>query len=175
MQLADQTTLEKGSGTVTYSQVRQAPGFRITTLTGASLICSDTAPIPTKSAGLVKPAQLLGHEVAVRWDEANLTSAGWEKIVNVESVGIIRVQHITVGDKCFWAGEKKGAYILHHNKKDDSGVRSGKPPADTHLNSGGGNENSHAAGPDVQHHGDGAQAVQLVGTAHPMVGHNGMM
>lgn len=34
---------------------------------------------------------------------------------------MIQVQYITVGDKCFWAGERKGAYILHHNMKDVSG------------------------------------------------------
>jgi hypothetical protein len=41
-------------------------------------------------------------------------------------VGEIKVQHITVGDKCFWAGEKQGKYILHHNMKF-SGPINGNP------------------------------------------------
>jgi hypothetical protein len=121
MDLGDEKSLEAGKGTVTYSQLKQAPGFRITTEKGVSLVCSDTAPIPTKGNGLVTPQKLLGEQVAVRWDENGVTTTGWETIVKVEPVGIIRVQHITVGDKCFWAGEKKGAYILHHNMKDAGG------------------------------------------------------
>ena len=30
------------------------------------------------------------------------------------------IQHITVGDQSFWAGEKSGSYILHHNIKDSN-------------------------------------------------------
>ena len=40
----------------------------------------------------------------------------WEAVARVEPVGPIDVQHISVNDKCFWAGERAGTYILHHNK-----------------------------------------------------------
>lgn len=53
------------------------------------------------------PAGLFGEHVAVRWEEAGKRFSAWEKVVNVEPVGLIGVQHITVGDKCFWTGEKR--------------------------------------------------------------------
>lgn len=118
MALGDQETMESSAGIVTYSQLKQAPGFRITTETGVSLVCSDTAPIPAKDRGLLTPQHLLGERVAVRWDENGESKAGWETVVKVEAIGVIHVQHITVGDRCFWAGEKSGAYILHHNVKN---------------------------------------------------------
>jgi hypothetical protein len=119
MQLADQQTLEAGRGVVSYSQIKTAAGFRITTVSGVSLKCSDSAPIPTPE-GLVLAPELLGKQVAVRQDGAQ-GSVRWEKVVAVDAIGEIQVQHITVGDKCFWAGEKPGAYILHHNLKDEGG------------------------------------------------------
>lgn len=123
MELADEETLVAATGIVGYSQVKQAFGYRIITETGASLVCSDTAPIPVRGKGLLTPDKLLGEKVAVRWDEVGQNRAGWEQIVKVEKVGTIQVQHITVGNKCFWAGEKKGASILHHNLNRASAAR----------------------------------------------------
>lgn len=117
MELADQHTLERDSGRVSYSQEKFASGYRIVTESGATLACSDTAPIAVKAHGLMTPDRLLGEQIAVRWDENGTTTVGWEKVVAVEQIGLIKVQHITVSNKCFWAGEKKGAYILHHNMK----------------------------------------------------------
>jgi hypothetical protein len=128
MQLADERTLEPGSGVVSYSQIKTAAGFRITTASGASLKCSDTAPIPTPE-GLVLAPDLLGKQVAVRQDDEQ-ASVRWEKVTAVDSIGQIQVQHITVGDKCFWAGEKPGSYILHHNLKDAGGGGGGDDPGD---------------------------------------------
>lgn len=125
MQLADEQTLEPATGKVTYSQPKLKDGYRITTETGASLVYSDTAPIPTYKHGLVVPPKLLGEEVPVRWDEAGQSFPRWEKITKVEFLGKIMVQHITVGDRCFWAGEKEGAYILHHNAKNSGGDSTG--------------------------------------------------
>jgi hypothetical protein len=125
MQLGDEVTMGTATGVVGYSMLKAARGYRITTESGASLVCSDTAPIPTRDKGLLTPAKLLGEHVAVRWDESGMTSAGWETVSKVEEVGTIQVQHITVGDKCFWSGEKKGAYILHHNMKQAGGEGGG--------------------------------------------------
>lgn len=120
MELADERSLEPGEGVVSYSQTKSVPGYRIVTESGVSLKCSDTAPIPTPE-GLVLAPDLLGQLVPVRRDENGIITVGWEKVVSVTAIGDILVQHITVGDRCFWAGEKSGAYILHHNLKDAGG------------------------------------------------------
>lgn len=126
MKLADQRTLEPGTGVVTYSQTKSATGFRIVTQSGASLVCSDSAPIPTPE-GLVLAPKLLGKKVAVLLNGTRNEAPSWETVVAIDAVGKIQVQHITVGDRCFWAGEKVDAYILHHNLKD-AGGGGGEPP-----------------------------------------------
>lgn len=117
MQLGDDRDLKGGQGTVTYSKRKVAKGYRILTESGFSLVCSDTAPIPTKNHGLVLAPELLGESVAVGKDEGGSSLTGWERVASVLEVGQIEVQHITVGDKCFWAGEVNGAFLLHHNMK----------------------------------------------------------
>lgn len=116
LQLADNESLELATGVVSYSVPKVMPGYRFVTETGASLRCSDTAPIPTLN-GYRFPSQLLGESVAVRRDIAGECFVSWDRVVSVETIGDIVVQHITVGDKNFWAGEKQGSYILHHNLK----------------------------------------------------------
>lgn len=101
---------------VNHSDLKDQPGYRIITESGVSLLCSASAPIPVKDKILCrKPHELLGELVAVRRDIGLAYVTDWEKVVEVTSVGTIQVQHISVGDRCFWAGEEKGAYILHHN------------------------------------------------------------
>ena len=117
MQLGSETDLSPANGEVTFSRLRSAPGFRISTISGISLVCSETAPIPTREAGLLRPAELAGKSVAVRRDTAQGSETGWEAVEAVVAVGDIEVQHITVGDRCFWAGESVNGYILHHNLK----------------------------------------------------------
>lgn len=117
MQLGDDRDLKECQGTVTYSKRKVAKGYRILTEGGFSLVCSDTAPIPTKDHGLVLAPELLGKIVAVRKDEGGASLTGWERVASVLEVGQIEVQHITVGDKCFWAGEVGGEFLLHHNMK----------------------------------------------------------
>lgn len=117
MELADPETLEAFTGVVTYSKPFRTQGFRLVTASGASLVCSDSAPIPTRT-GYVTPRLLIGHEVPVRRDDIDKSEVAWEQVVFCIAVGEIEVQHITVGDRCFWAGEIPGAYILHHNLKE---------------------------------------------------------
>lgn len=115
MCLADSATLEADEGVVSFSKAMWVDGFRITSASGVTLVCSDTAPIPTQCHGLVKaPALDEFHKIAVKVGDATPV---WEYVAKVESAGRIKVQHITVGNKCFWAGEYDGAYILHHNVK----------------------------------------------------------
>lgn len=122
MHLGDERTLEPSTGRVSYSKEKIVPGSRIVTDKGAALVCSDTAQIPVKERGLMTPDHLIGELVGIRRDQADgSTACEWEKVVGVEKVGMIRVQHITCENKCFWAGERKGAYFLHHNVKGVGG------------------------------------------------------
>jgi hypothetical protein len=98
--------------TVTYSETKTKPCVKIVTETGASLVCSTTAPIPSLHNGYKLAPTLMGEMVPVM--RHNITK--WEKIVSVVCVGDLEVRHITVGDRCFWAGETADAFILHHNK-----------------------------------------------------------
>jgi hypothetical protein len=124
MQLSDQKSLQAGVGIVSFSKRKKAQGFRLTTVSGVSLVCSDTAPIPTTD-GLVLAPNVHGKSVAVRRDEGGVSHSAWEAVASVVPVGEIEVQHITVGDKCFWAGEKPNSYILHHNTKDAGNAAGG--------------------------------------------------
>lgn len=98
--------------TVSYAEIKIQPCFRITTESGASLVCSSTAPIPTLDNGYMLAPTLLYRKVPVM--RSNISN--WETVTAVEFVGDREVNHITVGDKCFWAGETGDAFILHHNK-----------------------------------------------------------
>jgi hypothetical protein len=143
MQLADERTLEAHIGEVSYSQRKLVPGYRIVTQSGVSLKCSDTAPIPTPD-GLVLAPDLLGKQVPVRRDIDGKLVVGWERVEVVAAIGMIEVQHITVGDRCFWAGERAGAYILHHNLKEiDDDVAANRA---THANASAAKPVPHPAG-----------------------------
>jgi hypothetical protein len=117
LQLADEESLQAAQGRVSYSCKKPAQGFKITTSSGVQLVCSDTAPIPVQQGGTLNSAKLLGEFVAVRVDENGISRCAWEKVISVDPVGQIAVQHITVGDRSFWAGRLPGKYILHHNMK----------------------------------------------------------
>lgn len=116
MELASEITLEPRSGIVSRSDRSLQQCYRILTAGGASLVCSSSAPIPVRAGGYRRPTQLMGHEVAVR----RAAGSGWETIIDIVSVGYREVQNITVENACFWAGEKDGSYILHHNLKRDT-------------------------------------------------------
>jgi hypothetical protein len=112
LELADHISLEPLFGEVLHSQPTLQHGFRFVTESGAALRCSHSAPIPTLNGALMTPKYLLDEYVAVRRGEFT----AWEKVICVEDIGEIMVQHISVNDKCFWAGEQPDAFILHHNK-----------------------------------------------------------
>lgn len=113
--VGDRLLLIDGSeGEVTYSETKRARLYRILTASGVSLVCSDTAPIPVRGGGYRTPDALMGHEMRPRVDGA---LADWDAIADVQALGDGDVQHITVGDACFWAGEHRGAYLPHHNSK----------------------------------------------------------
>lgn len=117
LQLADEQTLLPASGIVSYSKRKLAVGLRVVTESGTELVCSDSAPIPVRTGGLLRPAGLRGQCIAVRDDAAEADTVRWERVDQVEVIGPIEVQHITVGNRSFWAGAKRGRYVLHHNVK----------------------------------------------------------
>lgn len=109
--LADESTLEDKLGVVKMAAIEHQPCVRIITDTGATLVCSTTAPIPTLTDGTVHSINLLGNKVAV----ARNNTRTWETVVKVEEVGYKFVRSIDTGNNSFWAGEFDGIYILHHN------------------------------------------------------------
>jgi hypothetical protein len=112
MSLADPVTLEPSTGIVSYSEPSLQESVRVVTQSGASLNCSLTAPLPT-TEGLLLAPDVLGKFVAIMMNDI----ASWDEVISVEPIGKIWVQHITVGDNCFWAGDSSNAFILHHNIK----------------------------------------------------------
>lgn len=111
--LFDTEAWEDATGRVSYSERKVAECVRVTTARGIELSCSTTAPIPTRDRGLVLAPHLLGHHVAVMDDGR----AAWDVVTEIAHIGAHAIQHITVGDRCFWAGDEQGRYILHHNAK----------------------------------------------------------
>lgn len=102
-------------GVVTYSETKRARLYRLVTAGGVSLVCSESAPIPVRAGGYRTPSDLMGHELRPRVDGM---LADWDVIADIQSLGDGDVQHITVEDACFWAGEHPGACLPHHNAKD---------------------------------------------------------
>ena len=54
--------------------------------------------------------------MATRRGQASDGLVEWQTVTRLEHLDEIEVQLISVGDRCFWAGEQAHAYILHHNK-----------------------------------------------------------
>ena len=115
LELSDAITLESSTGIVSYSKTKPEKCVRITTENGTTLVCSLSAPIPTNEGILVAPL-VYGKLVATRHDVDGVITEVWDKVVEVNYLGLKEVQHISVDDKCFWAGEQPGKFILHHNK-----------------------------------------------------------
>jgi hypothetical protein len=87
------------------------PCVRITTVDGISLVCSTTAPILTKDDGFVPSIEVYGKRVAVMRDGRTW----FDEVVGLEDVGMKFVRVIDTGNNSFWAGEKPGSFMLHHN------------------------------------------------------------
>ena len=96
---------------VTYSESVEQPCVVIELPNNIRLSCSRSAPIPT-GRGLVNAPDVEGELIACRvgMDE------GWDPAVEVRDIGVRFVQHISINDGCFWAGEIPDKMILHHNK-----------------------------------------------------------
>lgn len=104
-------------GVVTYSAPVITDGCRIAFGSG-TLTCSTTAPIPTDIGYLPAP-QTVGRSVSTRTLDGDRTSA---TVADAPALGAITVQHITVGDRCFWVGDDGVTFLLHHNFKAPPGM-----------------------------------------------------
>ena len=87
------------------------PCVKIITTEGISLVCSTTAQIYTKENGYIPATEVYGKRVAVMRNN----SVWYDEVVGLDDVGMKFVRVIDIGNNSFWAGEKLGAYILHHN------------------------------------------------------------
>lgn len=112
LRLCDPRTLEEVWGEVTYSETKHAACVRLQAHSGAGLTCSTSAPIPVGGGYLdaqdCEGALTLGRRTR---------GVAVERIVTVTRAGVQAVQHITVGDRCFWTGADPEHLLLHHNLK----------------------------------------------------------
>ena len=108
-------------GAVRKSEPHQRPAVRITTLTGATLECSTTAPIATRDHQWMLAPELKGVHVAVIDRDAlatgNADAMFWDPVVSVEDIGLRWVQLLYVDNRAFWASSDQQKFILHHNAK----------------------------------------------------------
>jgi hypothetical protein len=72
----------------------------------------------TKDKGFIPATEVYGQRVAVMRNGRTW----YDEVVNLDDVGMKFVRVIDAGDNSFWAGERPGSYILHHNVpiKDDA-------------------------------------------------------
>lgn len=87
------------------------PCIRISTVDGITLVCSTTAPIYTKDQGFIPATEVFGKRIAVMRNGRTW----YDEVVGLEDVGMKFVRVIDAGDNSFWAGERPGSFILHHN------------------------------------------------------------
>ena len=87
------------------------PCVRISTADGITLVCSTTAPILTKDSGFIPATEVYGKRVAVMRNGRTW----YDEVVGLEDVGMKFVRVIDAGNNSFWAGERPGSFILHHN------------------------------------------------------------
>ena len=87
------------------------PCVRIITADGITLVCSTTAPILTKDNGFIPATEVYGKRVAVMRNGRTW----FDEVVGLEDVGMKFVRVIDAGNNSFWAGERPGSFILHHN------------------------------------------------------------
>lgn len=93
------------------------PGFRLQTISGVVLTCSDTAPVPVMVGGAISlrdASAIKGGDVVAVYDRGGLR---WEPVKTAKAVGDIEVAHISAGDGVYLAGDIQGRGIFTHNKR----------------------------------------------------------
>jgi len=87
------------------------PCVRISTSDGITLVCSTTAPILTRDKGFIPATEVYGKRIAVMRNGRSW----YDEVVGLEDVGMKFVRVVDAGNNSFWAGERPGSFILHHN------------------------------------------------------------
>lgn len=109
-------------GAVQKSETHTVPCVRFITESGAYLDCSESAPIPTETAGYVLAVDLIGHAIPAidrsALADERMDAMFWDRVVEVQSIGEHPVQLIYVNDRAFWASMDGETYFLHHNAKN---------------------------------------------------------
>jgi len=85
--------------------------LRIVTESGVTLVCSTTANIYASDGEYYMSPDLEGKEVAIMKNG----EARFDKVIRLDMIGVLDVVPMDTGDNNFWAGEKDGEYIMHHN------------------------------------------------------------
>lgn len=107
----DDGSLATVPGAVRYASRSHQLCVRVLTVSGTPLTCTLDAPLRRQDGSYVYASEALGHAVAVLYDGV----VRWEEVVSVTHVGVRKIVMINAGDRCFWAGDLPGRYILHHN------------------------------------------------------------
>ena len=103
--------LSNSVGEIEQIMTQPEPCVRIVTENNITLVCSTSAPIWTSEGRYYDAPELTGKQVAVMKDG----KTWFDNVVNIEEIGVLDVRPLNVGDRNFWAGEKDGEYIMHHN------------------------------------------------------------
>lgn len=115
MAVADPLTGEISQAMVSYAQPKRLPCVRFITDGGVELDCSETAPIADAEGNQILAPLLLNCKIPVMVNGVYAIHT----VVEVFSIGLQWVMHITVEDNWFLAGNKLGYYVFHHNKIND--------------------------------------------------------
>lgn len=126
LRVVDPRTLARSTGRVSYSERKLVPGSLIVTESGAWFKCSDTAKMPIKGGELMTPDRLVDQLLDIlRISKDGTETPSVERVMTVEKIGMIWVQHITCENQCFLVGGQRGVFFSHHNQKQARGGSSG--------------------------------------------------
>lgn len=117
MLISDPVSGDQSIAQVSYSEAKLQPCVRVITDTGVTLSCSTTAPIADEDGNQIMAPDLLGVRIPVMVDGQHYI----DTVVDVEDIGEQMVQHITVDDSFFLAGDVDGMFMYHHNKQNIEG------------------------------------------------------
>lgn len=106
---SEELTITKG--TISQALNDYQPCIKLMTADGISLVCSTTARILTKEDGFIPATEVYGKRVAVMRNGRTW----YDEVVGLDDMGMKYVRVIDTNDNSYWAGEKLGSYILHHN------------------------------------------------------------
>jgi hypothetical protein len=95
--------------------LEQQPCVRATTDRGASVCASTTTPMTLPDGSMRLLPDMLGQRVYVRRTFLGIPWSRWERVAQIEDLGVQWVNHISIDGNCYFAGERKGTYINTHN------------------------------------------------------------